>query len=426
MPGTWVLVVLAVILTAAGCSSDSEEFSHLQLYGRGEPLGRFHTAGGRLYDARGDEFVIRGVSNPHIWYDVYGRDSAYRALGAIAGYRANTVRIVWETKGRAEDLARTIERAVAYHMVPMPELHDATGKQSTSSLLALVDYWTRDDVKRVLLAHERHLLINIANEWSGGDYYNAYREAIVRMRAAGLRHTLVIDANGWGQNIKSIFDNADALLRADPERNLLFSVHMYESWTSATQVKQHLQEAVDAGIALIVGEFGFQHGNPIRTIPHTTIMAECERLGLGYIAWSWHGNAGYVSYLDLAYDWAGDSLSGWGHDLINGPHGLRATSRRADIFDPGMATNALPYCTANNGRGYGRLFDCGRRHGLACAKTDESLVHWCVAVADNGIVYCGSNGGRGVGDRFPCQAGQPTQCAKTDESYTDWCVPWAP
>jgi hypothetical protein len=42
-------------------------------------------------------------------------------------------------------------------------------------------------------------VVNVANEWSDDDWLAGYEAAIAEMRNAGIRHTLVIDANGWRQ-----------------------------------------------------------------------------------------------------------------------------------------------------------------------------------------------------------------------------------
>jgi mannan endo-1,4-beta-mannosidase len=59
---------------------------------------------------------------------------------------------------------------------------------------------------------------------------------------------------------------------------------------------------------------------------------ECARLGLGYMPWSWKGYSFEVSYLDMSSDWAGDSLTDWGRDVIEGLNGITATSQEASLF----------------------------------------------------------------------------------------------
>jgi mannan endo-1,4-beta-mannosidase len=80
------------------------------------------------------------------------------------------VRVVWETTGGSVALLRRVLRhVVELKMIPIIELHDATGKTDNASLRAMATYYTSPDIKQVLLDYEEFLLVNIANEWSGTD-----------------------------------------------------------------------------------------------------------------------------------------------------------------------------------------------------------------------------------------------------------------
>lgn len=288
----------------------------------------FFVSEGRLYDANGNDFVIRGINHGHYWF----RNEMDTAFQAIADTGANTIRIVWETQGSADELRLALSRSVDLELVPMIELHDVTGDMSNERLLDMARYYMDEGVFAVLKEFEHSLLVNIANEWSGEDWLGGYQRAIAEMRDAGLLHTLVVDANGWGQNAQTILDDGQALLESDPQRNLLFSVHMYQSFGNASAITTALEGAVARKLPLIVGEFGFQHGSPPTAIPYETILSECARLGLGYLPWSWKGNNSDVAYLDLSSDWAGNALTDWGRGVIEGSNGIGSTSQKASIF----------------------------------------------------------------------------------------------
>jgi len=211
-----------------------------------------------------------------------------------------------------------------------------TGGTSNQDLLNMVAYYTSAPVKTILLQYEAFLLINIANEWSGNDFRGGYTAAVQAMRTAGINHTLFIDANGFGQNAASIMNDGAALLAADPQHNLMFSVHMYDQYATSsggrTKITSTLQSAVTAQLALVVGEFGWQAGNPVTPIDAAFIMSECARLKLGYLGWSWKGNSTAQAYLDLAVDWEGAQLSSWGNTLIKGTNGLMTSTTKATIY----------------------------------------------------------------------------------------------
>lgn len=292
----------------------------------------FFVRDGRLYDAFENEFVMRGVNNAHAWFG----GAAEGALDELAGFGFNLVRIVWETGDNADALRRVFYTCVTNQLIPMLELHDATGSNSVDDLLVLAEFLTEPEVKALLMDYEQYVLVNIANEWSGNDtdFLAGYSEAIDTIRDAEIPLTLVIDANGWGQNAGVIDKHALTLLDHDPQHNLVFSNHMYESFSGRNSyITEVMENAVAKGIPYIVGEFGWQHGRPDpRPIDVEHIFAEASRLGLGLVPWSWKGNSADVAYLDMSEDWSGESLTQWGEQVIHGENGVAETSLRASVF----------------------------------------------------------------------------------------------
>jgi mannan endo-1,4-beta-mannosidase len=291
----------------------------------------FYTDGGKLNDAYGNAFVMRGVNNAHIYFDTSARYIAWQALDNIATYKTNTIRVVWDTTGTAALLSEVLYRVVELKMVPIVELHDVTGNQDPNRLLDMAKYYTKADVKQVLLDFRAYLLINIANEWSGtSNYASAYTAAIKQLRDNGINHTLVIDASGYGQDASSIFSNASALTNADSQKNLLFSVHMYGQYGNAAAVETVLAQAQTSAIPLIVGEFGHQlSGQPVAW---QDILSKCQSRGIGYIAWSWMGNDSMNAQLNLAQAWEGP-LTTWGQNVLTGTNGIQQTAKKASIFN---------------------------------------------------------------------------------------------
>ncbi len=300
----------------------------------------FFVSGGRLLDPLGNDFVMRGVNNPLAWF----RNRNTGALAwteQIASTGANTVRLVWETDVADVTLLRdAIQRSIDFGMVPMVELHDVTGGRDVDEPARMARYYADTPaVRQILIDYESFLLVNIANEWDGADniYVEAYTRAIQTMRNAGLNHTLVLDANGYGQKANTVIAQGRGLLAVDPQHNLLFSTHMYESFRNAQTIRDTLQRVADAQVPFIVGEFGFQHGsdnqgNPI-PIPIDVLFEEAQRHGFGYLGWSWTGNSANVGYLDITTrSGSAAELSAWGDDLINGTNGIRSTSEPASIF----------------------------------------------------------------------------------------------
>lgn len=292
----------------------------------------FSICGGRLCDGAGHDFVMRGVNVPVVWYP----DQALGWLDEIALTGANTVRLVWSTQGSTPVLHDVIARAVALHLVPIVELHDVTGATDAAALSLMAQYYI-DELRDVLLEFEGQLLVNIANEWSGSDaaYHGAYRDAVDLLRGAGINHTLVIDANGYGQNADILAAEGPSLLVDDPRHNLLFSVHMYQEFDQPQHMLDVLNGAASTGLPLIVGEFGspqgLAQGEP-GPIPFQVLLEEADRLGIGYLAWVWTGFGNAPGSMDLSIDGSAAQLTSWGDAVVNGPSGISQTSRTASIF----------------------------------------------------------------------------------------------
>ncbi|MEU0239371.1 cellulase family glycosylhydrolase [Nocardiopsis sp. NPDC006198] len=306
----------------------------------------FRVSDGRLVDAAGNDFVIRGVSHAHTWYP-----QETGALADIKSLGANTVRVVlssgqrW-TENSAADVAAVVADCKANRLICMLEVHDTTGygdQDGAATLDQAVDYWLR--VQDAVEGEEDHVLVNIGNEPFGNDaatnqnWASATGEAINRLRDAGFDHTLVVDAPNWGQDWSGTMrDNAQGVFDADPDANTVFSVHMYGVYQQESTVVSYLEHFTDAGLPLIVGEFGIDHsdGNP----DEDAIMAHTERLGLGYIGWSWSGNGSPVEYLDMVEGFDVDSLTPWGERIFHGPDGIAETSVEAPVYGgPGEPTD---------------------------------------------------------------------------------------
>jgi mannan endo-1,4-beta-mannosidase len=311
---------------------------------------------GRVYEANGNEFVMRGVNHAHTWYP-----ERTGAIADIAAKGANTVRIVlssgdrW-TRTSTEQVASLIGQCKASKLICLLEVHDTTGygeDGAAASLDRAADYWI--GVKSALQGQEDYVVVNIGNEPFGNTGYTAWtqatKNAIGKLRNAGIGHALMVDAPNWGQDWShTMRNNAAAVFASDPHRNTIFSIHMYGVYDTAAEVRSYLGHFVDNGLPIVVGEFGDQHsdGNP----DENAIMATAQSLRVGYLGWSWSGNGGGVEYLDLVNGFDAGSLTSWGNRLFNGPDGISTTSRTATVYGGtggggsggGTAPNGYPYC----------------------------------------------------------------------------------
>jgi mannan endo-1,4-beta-mannosidase len=307
----------------------------------------FTVSNGRLLDANGNDFVMRGVNHAHTWYT----DRTTQALKDIKATGANTVRVVLSSGDRwtlnnAADVSNVITQCKSNKLICVMEVHDTTGYQEQSGAVSLaraVEYWK--SVQSAMAGQEKYVILNIGNEpWGNSGYAGwtqATKDAIVSLRAAGFQHTIMVDAPNWGQDWGfAMRDNAASVFAADPQKNTVFSVHMYGVFNTADKINDYLNRFVAAKLPIVVGEFGHDHsdGNP----DENTIFATTQSLKLGYLAWSWSGNSSDVGYLDMVTGFNAGQLTSWGQRAVNGANGIKATSREASVYGSGAVDPTPP------------------------------------------------------------------------------------
>ena len=299
-------------------------------------LPGFRVQGRHLYDRCGAKVVLRGVNEMVVWTAGSDGDPEF---AEIARTGANAVRIVWTVAdGGAAELDRAIANALAQQLIPIPELHDATGNRSR--IAAMVDYWVRSDVVAVVRKHERNLIVNIANEAGDGNVTAAqfqadYQSAVSRMRGAGYHVPLMLDAPQWGQNIDVLQTAGPALITADPDHNLLLSVHMWWNDPNGTRVMNEINQSVSANLPLVVGEFAHHAVSNCAQEPfaYRTLLSVAQAMEVSWLAWSWGGVKNSDCANDGPFDMSSDGtfagLTGWGREVaITDTNSIQRTSVR--------------------------------------------------------------------------------------------------
>jgi mannan endo-1,4-beta-mannosidase len=293
----------------------------------------------QLLDGNNNAFLLRGVNEPHAWYTSHTQ----QALGEIAAKGANCVRVVlatgyrW-TKTSTSEITNIIQWCKANKLIAVLEVHDCTGYGDESAAAPLsnaADYWI--SVASALKGEENYVIINLANEPIGNNatavssWSTATSDAVVRMRQAGLTHTIMIDAPNWGQDWSGEMVKTAALVwAADSLKNLVFSVHMYGVYTTYDKVDSYLSSFQAQGLPLVVGEFANADDKGVPVVA-ADIMERCDHYQLGYMGWSWCGNS--TSWLDLVNNWNPANQSTWGNLLFDGAQGIRATAKTCSVFN---------------------------------------------------------------------------------------------
>jgi hypothetical protein len=351
----------------------------------------FFVSDGLIYDANGHAFVMKGPNMNHAWGSY---NSNYAAIDQIARTGANAVRTVMYQDIQADpshfwtDSADTparrkavVERYLANGMVAVVEDHasiqDGSSQSSTAALHEIVTHWL--DNAAWLKQYEAGVILNIANEWgppantngSNTVWRDTYIQQVLRLRrgpdgtlgnADDVTNLIMIDAGQWGQDFNTLALHAQQVLDADPQKNIVFSIHLYGQWRDESRawevssinsnfgpwdIRSRLGSLVNrpARLPLVIGEWAWEDfrdfsnsSAPYAGYRTQRVMEIAHELGIGWLGWSYNGSspttlnmiAGNINNSTYGNN---THLTAWGDAVVNHPvHGTKASARRATVF----------------------------------------------------------------------------------------------
>lgn len=325
----------------------------------------FHTDGVRLLDANDKEFLMRGYNYSYAWQKNWWG----AAFSTAKKYKCNALRIQLSDGQKdlggycnANQVSDLISSCKDNHFIGVFNVQDTGGGNDANVLLHAADYWV--GIKNAVIGQEKYCIVNIGNEWMGspgrdcngkwGDYQenlwsDTYIEAVRRIRSAGIKNTLMIDCNGYGQYADIIWKEGQRILDEDKKYfedgkpNIIFSIHFYEKacyWNYekgvGSRVAHSIDKALSIGAPVCIGEYAYSRKSEEWKMDWETIQDYSKTMNIGYLGWSFTGNGDAESQgLDM-FNSDGSQMYKNGECIILHPNdGIQATSVICSVYDDG-------------------------------------------------------------------------------------------
>lgn len=329
----------------------------------------FHTDGVKLLDANGKEFLMRGYNYSYAWQkNLWGA-----AFSTAKKYNCNALRIQLSDGQKdlggycdANQVSSLIKSCKDNHFIGVFNVQDTGGGNDANVLLHAANYWV--GIKNAVIGQEKYCIVNIGNEWMGspgrdcngewGDYQenlwsDTYIEAVRRIRSAGIKNTLMIDCNGYGQYADIIWKEGQRILDEDKKYfkdgkpNIIFSIHFYEKacyWDYekgvGSRVAHSIDKALSIGAPVCIGEYAYSRKSEEWKMDWETIQDYSKTMNIGYLGWSFTGNGDAESQgLDM-FNSDGSQMYKNGECIIRHPNdGIQATSVICSVYDDGAESH---------------------------------------------------------------------------------------
>ena len=329
----------------------------------------FHTDGVKLLDANGKEFLMRGYNYSYAWQKNWWG----AAFSTAKKYNCNALRIQLSDGQKdlggycdADQVSKLISSCKDNYFIGVFNVQDTGGGNDANVLLHAADYWV--GIKNAVIGQEKYCIVNIGNEWMGspgrdcngewGNYQenlwsDTYIEAVRRIRSAGIKNTLMIDCNGYGQYADIIWKEGQRILDEDKKYfkdgkpNIIFSIHFYEKacyWDYekgvGSRVAHSIDKALSIGAPVCIGEYAYSRKSEEWKMDWETIQDYSKTMNIGYLGWSFTGNGDAESQgLDM-FNSDGSQMYKNGECIIRHPNdGIQATSVICSVYDDGAESH---------------------------------------------------------------------------------------
>ena len=272
----------------------------------------FKVVGTKIYDPNGREFIAKGVNVNGPGFGWPGDTPGY-ADEIIERWKFNSIRLnvkeldpapwTYAENGTVDEIIDTYTDKGA---VVVLEPHENTGGYFTGSQLDKLEQWWRQQADQY--KDNPYVWFNTSNEPGGSNssnsenvakWVNQNQRIINAIRNEGADNVIVVDGHYWGQDVgewnsSPVKESKSAILGSssqlkDPEKKLVFSVHLYDQWIyGQSKMADYFDRVQAAGVPLLIGEYGATKDGKFKEAVSSMFKTAVPR-EIGRFAWAWWG-----------------------------------------------------------------------------------------------------------------------------------------
>jgi len=334
-------------------------------------LAPMNIKNGKLVDSYGKPFIFRGVTIDH----TLAPEKTLQALKDISAAGANSAQIefnllpdpavdTWPPKS-VQELRDIIAACKANKLICVLEPNDVAGYPAYGGENggAIASWWPTL-MNSILIGNQSHIIIGFGNQHyvtpeSASDFRDrmtTYLGQLISGLPGG--YLVMIDGDNWSEDTaKSALNFATELKSSSYSysNRIIYSVDMFSAYEDPEKIRSYIANFNAIGAPLVVGGFGpVPYHHPHRTtafptdappLPVTSVMQYAQEYGAGYFGWSWSGNKN--PSLDVVTNYDASAPTNWGNILFNDANGIKATAKRASIYDNTFSSSSSVSSTSS-------------------------------------------------------------------------------
>lgn len=284
---TGMIFVMLVLMLAFPAAAATPVAAH----------GKLSVKGSAIVDAKGKAFQLKGVSTHGLsWFPEYVSKESFKSLRDEWG--ANTVRLAMYTAdyngyctGSASNRAKLkslidkgVTAATELGMYVIIDWHILSDNNPNTYKKQSVAFF--QEIAKKYKDHN-NVIYEICNEPNGGTSWAQIKkyasEVIPVIRKVDKDAIIVVGTPTWSQDV-----DAAAKSPITGYSNIAYSFHFYAN-THKSSYRTKLENAVEAGLPIIVTEFGISDASGSGSVSKTegnAWITLLNKYGIGYVCWN--------------------------------------------------------------------------------------------------------------------------------------------